>query len=118
MLKRLYLFFMLFVFAVTAKAQVGKYRSDLSIGVNGGYVLSNVGFNPRVNQTFHGGITGGYQLHLTKALSMDFSLGLGYLNADTEKYDVIDGVRVRGGNETKHWVGPINAGVTLVWKIF
>lgn len=60
MLKRLYLFFMLFVFAVTAKAQVGKYRSDLSIGVNGGYVLSNVGFNPRVNQTFHGGITGGF----------------------------------------------------------
>ena len=65
-----------------------------------------------------GGIIGGYQLRLTGALSMDFSLGLGYLNADTEKYDVIDGVRVRGGNETKHWIGPVNAGVTLVWKLF
>lgn len=65
-----------------------------------------------------GGITGGYQLRLTEALSMDFSLGLGYLNADTERYDVIDGVRVRSGNETKHWIGPVNAGVTLVWKLF
>ena len=53
-----------------------------------------------------------------EALSMDFTLGLGYLNADTERYDVTDGVRVRSGNETKHWIGPINAGVTLVWKIF
>ena len=65
-----------------------------------------------------GGITGGYQLKLTEALSMDFGLGLGYLNADTERYDVIDGVRVRSGNETKHWIGPVNAGVTLVWKLF
>ena len=46
------------------------------------------------------------------------TLGLGYLNADTERYDVIDGVRVRSGNETKHWIGPINVGVTLVWKLF
>ena len=43
---------------------------------------------------------------------------LGYLNADFEKYEVIDGVRVRRGNETKDWCGPINAGVTLVWKLF
>ena len=49
---------------------------------------------------------------------MDFTLGLGYLNADTERYDVTDGVRVRSGNGTKHWIGPINAGVTLVWKLF
>lgn len=65
-----------------------------------------------------GGITAGYQLRLNRALSLDFNLGLGYLNADYEKYEVIDGVRVRRGNETKEWWGPINAGVTLVWKIF
>lgn len=35
-----------------------------------------------------------------------------------EKYEVIDGVRVRRGNETKDWWGPINTGVTLVWKLF
>ena len=65
-----------------------------------------------------GGITAGYQLRLNKALDLDFNLGLGYLNADYEKYEVIDGVRVRHGNETKDWWGPINAGVTLVWKLF
>ena len=65
-----------------------------------------------------GGITTGYQLRLNKALTLDFNLGLGYLNTDFEKYEVIDGVRVRCGNETKNWWGPINAGVTLVWKLF
>ncbi len=65
-----------------------------------------------------GGITGGYQLRLNKALSMDFNLGLGYLNADYEKYKVIDGVRVRQGKESKNWWGPVSAGVTLVWTIF
>ena len=79
------------------------------------YKLSSTG---RQGDLLGGGITGGYQLRLTEALSMDFTLGLGYLNADTERYDVTDGVRVRSGNETKHWIGLINAGVTLVWKLF
>lgn len=41
------------------KAQVGKHRNDFSLGVNGGYVLGNVGFDPKVNQSMHGGFTGG-----------------------------------------------------------
>lgn len=45
--------------SVPVSAQIGEYRNDLSIGVNGGYVLSNVGFTPKVNQAFHGGLTGG-----------------------------------------------------------
>ena len=79
------------------------------------YKFSGTG---RQGDLLGGGITGGYQLRLNKALALDFTLGLGYLNADTERYDVIDGVRVRSGNETKHWIGPVNAGVTLVWKLF
>ena len=81
-------------------------------------------FNYKISETgkqgdlMGGGITAGYQLRLNKALALDFNLGLGYLNADFEKYEVIDGVRVRRGNETKDWCGPINAGVTLVWKLF
>ena len=78
------------------------------------YKFSGTG---RQGDLLGGGITGGYQLRLNKALALDFTLGLGYLNADTERYDVIDGVRVRAGNETKHWIGPVNAGVTLVWKL-
>ena len=79
------------------------------------YKLSETG---KQGNLMGGGITAGYQLRLNKALALDFNLGLGYLNADFEKYEVIDDVRVRRGNETKDWCGPINAGVTLVWKLF
>ena len=79
------------------------------------YKLSETG---KQGDLMGGGITAGYQLRLNKALDLDFDLGLGYLNADFEKYEVIDDVRVRRGNETKDWYGPINAGVTLVWKLF
>ena len=79
------------------------------------YKLSETG---KQGDLMGGGITAGYRLRLNKALDLDFNLGLGYLNADYEKYEVIDGVRVRKGSEAKDWWGPINAGVTLVWKLF
>ena len=79
------------------------------------YKLSETG---KQGDLMGGGITGGYRLKLNKALSMDFNLGLGYLNADYEKYKVINGVRVRQGKESKDWWGPVSAGVTLVWTIF
>ena len=89
-----------------------------------GLMFKTGAFNYKFSETgkqgdlMGGGITAGYRLRLNKALDLDFNLGLGYLNADYEKYEVIDGVRVRRGNETKDWWGPINAGVTLVWKLF
>lgn len=48
--------------ALTAKAQIGEHRNDLSIGVNGGYALSNIGFTPSVSQGMHGGMSGGLSL--------------------------------------------------------
>ena len=89
-----------------------------------GAIFKTGQFNYKLSETgkqgdlMGGGITAGYQLRLNKALALDFNLGLGYLNADFEKYEVIDDVRVRRGNETKDWWGPTNAGVTLVWKLF
>lgn len=50
----------LYLIAVSAAAQIGSHRNDMSIGVNGGYTLSNVGFNPKVNQKLHSGLTGGF----------------------------------------------------------
>ena len=64
-----------------------------------------------------GGLTGGYLLRLNRSLSLDLSLGVGCLHADNEKYEVIDGVRVRQGSECKDGWGPVGAGVTLVWKM-
>ena len=79
------------------------------------YKLSETG---RQGDLLGGGLTGGYILPIGKRLSLDFSLGLGYLNADCEKYTVIDGVRVRRGSETKEWWGPVHAGITLKWNLF
>lgn len=49
---------LLFVFG-NASAQIGKHRNDLSVGVNGGYIMSNVGFTPKVNQNMYDGMTAG-----------------------------------------------------------
>ncbi|MCD8032849.1 MAG: DUF3575 domain-containing protein [Alistipes sp.] len=65
-----------------------------------------------------GGLVGGYQLKLNRALALDFTLGVGCVRADYDKYTVIDGVRVKRGKESKNWWGPTQAGVTLVWTIF
>ncbi|MDO4160556.1 MAG: porin family protein [Prevotellaceae bacterium] len=45
--------------AIGANAQIGEYRNIVSFGVNGGYIMSNVGFNPKINQGYHTGMTGG-----------------------------------------------------------
>lgn len=79
------------------------------------YKLSEIG---KQGNLMGGGLTGGYQLKLNKALNLDFALALGCLHADYDKYIVIDGIRVRQGKETKNWWGPISAGVTLVWNVF
>ena len=79
------------------------------------YKLSTVG---RQGDLMGGGLVGGYQLRLNNALSLDFNLGIGCVHADYEKYEVIDGVRVRQGKETRNWWGPTQAGITLVWTIF
>lgn len=46
----------------TAQAQIGEHRNDFAVGVNGGYVMSSVRFQPDVPQKQHGGITGGISL--------------------------------------------------------
>lgn len=51
--------------ALTVKAQVGEYRTDFAVGVNGGYVLSTVGFTPEVPQSMLGGLTAGVTFRYT-----------------------------------------------------
>ncbi len=49
----------------TAQAQVGEYRNVFSIGVNGGYMFTSVGFSPKVSQKQLGGMTGGLSFRYT-----------------------------------------------------
>lgn len=61
MMKKIFILVtLLIVCQLSSMAQVGEHRNDFSVGVNGGYVLSNVSFVPKVSQTFHGGLTGGF----------------------------------------------------------
>ena len=49
----------------SAFAQVGEYRSDFAVGVNGGYMMSQVSFQPEVPQGWLGGMTGGVSFRYT-----------------------------------------------------
>lgn len=64
MRKYLLVLFLSFI-SYAVKAQVGEYRTDFAVGVNGGYVLSNVGFQPDVPQSMLGGMTMGVTLRYT-----------------------------------------------------
>lgn len=64
-MKKILLSLFFAISAVAAHAQVGEYRSQLALGVNGGYVLNKVSFSPSVKQLFHGGATGGLTLRYT-----------------------------------------------------
>ena len=46
-------------------AQVGEHRNELSVGVNGGYVMSNVGYVNKIPQLLHKGLTGGLSFRYT-----------------------------------------------------
>ena len=46
-------------------AQVGLHRSDLAIGVNGGFIMNRVSFNPPIKQSFKNGATAGLTVRYT-----------------------------------------------------
>lgn len=50
---------------LSATAQVGQFRKDLAVGVNGGYMMSNVAFTPKVPQNMLGGATLGFTVRYT-----------------------------------------------------
>ena len=79
------------------------------------YKLSETG---KQGDLMGGGLTGGYLLRLNSALSLDFSMGVGCMHADYDRYDVADGVRVRRGGGTKNHWGVNHLGISLAWDIF
>ncbi len=51
--------------SLSARAQVGEYRNDLAIGVNGGYLMNRISFQPDIPQSIMGGLTGGLSIRYT-----------------------------------------------------
>ena len=65
-MRRIFTVSLLLMFmSMSSWAQIGDHRNELAIGVNGGYVMSNVGFTPSVTQKMHSGLTGGFTVRYT-----------------------------------------------------
>ena len=57
--------FFLLLLAGAGKAQVGEYRSVLSVGINGGVAMSSMDFDPTIKQQLHIGPTVGVTVRYT-----------------------------------------------------
>ena len=81
----------------------------------GGVLSKDTGYQ---GKCWNVGLTLGYQLYLSRSFSIDFNLGLGYTRSEYDSYGVTDGVRVyKERNNNKHFWGPTQAGISLVWTI-
>lgn len=63
------------------------------------------------------GVSYGYSLPLTRRLSLDFSLGVGYMWGRYMKQHLIDTHDVWQSTHSRRWFGPTRAEVSLVWLI-
>lgn len=63
------------------------------------------------------GVEYGYSLPITEHLNIDFSAAAGYIGGKYWKYRPEDGCYVTDGESALRFVGPVNAGITLVWII-
>lgn len=65
---KFYRFFLSIVFGVSvlsAQAQIGEHRDSLMVGGNVGFVMSSVGFSPKVTQGQHPGVSAGFCVRYT-----------------------------------------------------
>lgn len=63
--KSIIISFLFLIIPSLAFAQIGAYRNDLALGINSGYMLTNVGFTPKVTQKMKPGFTGGLSFRYT-----------------------------------------------------
>lgn len=90
----------------------------------GGEFLAG-GYNHKLGTTGYqgdviaGGATGGYKIELSDTFDMDFSLGLGYGTIEYDRYYHHEsGINVRTSkDQIRTGIMPIQAGVSLIWKI-
>ena len=67
--------------------------------------------------TVGAGIGGGYSLSLSPLLSLDFSLGLGYVCGQYQTYRIIDRHLVWQTTRQRQYFGLTRAGISLVWHL-
>lgn len=65
---------------------------------------------------FGGGISYGYQWILSKRLSIEATVGVGYVHLDHSKYPCT-ACAEKIGDYTKNWIGPTKVGLSLIYII-
>lgn len=81
----------------------------------GGFFPEDTGYQGNL---WNAGVTTGYQLALSRVLSLDFNLGLGFTKLDYDSFHVVDRIRIyREKRQTRSFWGPTQAGISLVWRI-
>lgn len=84
-------------------------------GMLGNLISKDTGYQ---GSFWNAGISGGYQLPLSKAFMVDFNLGLGYSRFSYDSFEMVDRVRVyKDKNRTRNFFGPTQIGVNLIWTI-
>ena len=84
------------------------YRYDLEFGGKGQMGDFNIG----------GGVSYGYSLPIGRRLSLDMSIGVGFVGGKYKKYEPrSDGRYYWLSDEHRAWIGPTKAEVTLVWHL-
>lgn len=67
--------------------------------------------------SYAAGVEYGFALPVASRLNIDFVLGVGYMGGKYKEYLPIDGHYVWQCTKQRHWVGPTNAAVSLVWLL-
>lgn len=87
------------------------YRYDFLFGDEGQQAKANWG----------AGVALGYSVPVSREISLDFSLGVGYVGGKYKEYDVVNDVFERyvwKADKVRHYVGPTKVEVALVWHLF
>ena len=87
------------------------YRYDFYFGHKG----------EQANRNWGGGISYGYTAEVMSRLSIDFTVGVGYVGGNYKTYEFIDDEYqhfVWTANKIRHYFGPTKAEISFIWHIF
>lgn len=94
----------------------GVFTYDFEFGGRG-YMGGKPGGTLLDKMNYAVGVEYGYSVGLAKRLNIDLSLTVGYWGGTYQEYLPQGSCYVWQATKQRHWVGPIKAGVTLVWLI-
>jgi hypothetical protein len=66
---------------------------------------------------YGGGFSYGYQLKIAKQWSIDFNVGLGYMYMKYDKYNCANCGKLQNQGVSKHYFGPTQAGISIMYML-